>query len=89
MIDPVTGLAPAEWQGRVGNVIVARPDGEPLDTATLGAITDYISDILDAFGDGVGVARKYYNRGQLDKFIADHLKMQEEFKAFQETQARG
>ena len=89
MIDPVTGLAPTEWQGRVGNVIVARPDGEPLDTATLGAITDYISDILDAFGDEVGVARKYYNRGQLDKFIADHLKMQEEFKAFQETQARG
>lgn len=89
MIDPVTGFAPAEWQGRVGNVIVAKPGGEALDAATLGAITDYISDILDAFGDGVGAARKLYNRGRLDKFITDHLKMQEEFKAFQETQARG
>ncbi|CAF9932803.1 MAG: hypothetical protein ALECFALPRED_005382 [Alectoria fallacina] len=89
MIDPITGFAPAEWQGGVGNVIVARSDGKPLDTATLGAITDYISDILDAFGDGVGAVQKYYNRGRLDKFIADHLKMQEDFKAFQDGQARG
>lgn len=83
MIDPVSGFAPAEWQGRVGNVIVARADGEPLDTVTLGAVTDYISKILNAFGSGVGAARKYYNRDRLDKYIADHLKMQEGFKAFQ------
>ena len=76
MIDPATGFAPAEWQGGVGNVIVARADGKPLETKTLGAITDYISNILDAFGDGVVSAQKYYNRGRLDKFIADHLKMQ-------------
>ena len=89
MIDPGTGFAPAEWQGRVGNVIVARPGGEALDMATLGAITDYVSDILDTFGDGGGAARKYYNRGRLDKFIADHLKMQEDYQAFQSTQGRG
>ena len=89
MIDPVTGFAPAEWQGGVGNVIVARADGEMLDTGTLAAITDYVSDILDAFGDGAGAALKYYNRGRLDKFIADHGKMQGQYKDFQERIARG
>ena len=85
MIDPTTGFAPPEWQSGVGkgNVVVARADGEKLETATLAAITDYISDILDAFGDGLGAAQKYYNRGRLDKFMADHLKMQQEFKQFQ------
>ena len=83
MIDPTTGFAPAEWQSEVGNVFVARVDGQALETETLGAITDYISDILDAFGNGVGAAQKYYNRGRLDKYIADHLKMQQQFKQFQ------
>ena len=83
MIDPNTGFAPAEWQSEVGDVVVARPDGQALETATLAAITDYISDILDAFGDGLGPPRKYYNRDRLDKFMADHAKMQEEFKQFQ------
>ena len=83
MIDPTTGFAPAEWQSGVGNVFVARADGEALETDTLGAITDYISDILDAFGNGVGVAQIYYNRDRLDKYIADHLKMQQRFKQFQ------
>lgn len=89
MIDPVTGFAPADWQGGVGNVIVVRADGERLDTGTLAAITDYISDILDAFGQGVGAARKYYSRTRLDKFIADHGKMQGQYKDFQERIARG
>ena len=86
MIDPVTGFAPAEWQRGVGNVIVARADGGALDTATLGAVTDYVSDIVDAFGDGVGAVQKYYSRARLDKYIADHLKMQKEFAAFQGQQ---
>ena len=83
MIDPTTGFAPAEWQSRVGNVFVARADGQSLETDTLGAITDYISDILDAFGNGVGAAQKYYNRDRLHKYIVDHLKMQQQFKQFQ------
>ena len=58
MIDPATGFQPTEWQGGLGNVIVARADGKPLETKTLGATTDYISDILDAFGNGVGAAQK-------------------------------
>ena len=83
MIDPITGFAPAEWQSHVGNVLVARADGEALETNTLAAITDYISDILDAFGNGVGAARKYYNKDRLDKYIANHLDMQQQFKRFQ------
>ena len=80
MIDPVTGFAPAQWQSGVGNVVVARADGKAMNTSTLAAITDYISAILDAFGNGVGAARKYYDRGRLDNFMADHLKMQQDFK---------
>lgn len=83
MIDPTTGFAPDEWQSGVGNVIVARADEKALDTATLGAITDYVSDILDAFGDGAEVAQGYYNRGRLDKYIKGHLKMQLDFQQFQ------
>ena len=83
MIDPTTGFAPAEWQSVVGNALVAKADGESLETDTLGAITDYISDILDAFGNGVGAAQKYYKKDRLDKYIADHLKMQQQFKQFQ------
>ncbi len=82
MINPATGFAPAEWQRGVGNVIVARADGEALEVKTLGALTDYISDILDAFGDGAGVAQKYYNRDRLDRFIEDHIKMQQNFQRF-------
>ena len=83
MIDPTTGFAPAEWQSGVGNVLVARADGQALETDTLGAITDYISDILDAFGNGAGAAQIYYNRDRLDKYIPDHLKMQQQLKRFQ------
>ena len=83
MIDPTTGFAPAKWQSGVGNVIVARADGKALETATLGAITDYISDIMEAFGDGAEAAQRYYNRDRLDKYIASHLKLQENFKSIQ------
>ena len=59
MIDPSTGSPPTEWQSRVGNVIITRPDGGVLETSTLGAITDYISDIIEAFENGVGAALIY------------------------------
>ena len=82
MIDPRSGFAPPEWQKDVGNVLVARADKSPLDIKTLAAITDYISDILDAFGDGPGVAQKYYNKQRQEKYMADHFEMQEDFSAF-------
>ena len=83
MTTPSTGKAPPEWQSCIGNVIVARADGGALETSTLGAITDYISDIRDAFENGIGEAMKYYNRTRLDRYIADHLKMQQDFEKLQ------
>ena len=74
MVDPATGFAPTELQGGVGNVIVARADGKSLDTATLGAVTDYICEIVEASENGVGAAQDYYNRDPLDLFIVDHWK---------------
>ena len=83
MIEPSNGFAPMEWQSRVGNVIVARADGGALEISTLGAITDYVSDIVDAFAGGMGAPTTYYNRNRLDKFIVDHLKMQQDFERLQ------
>lgn len=86
MIDPGHGFAPSDWQGGVGDCLVVRADKEPLDMDTLSAITDYISDILDAFGDGFNgaeVAQKYYSRERLDRFIHDHQIMQDGYDAFE------
>jgi hypothetical protein len=76
-INPNTGWAPDVWQHSIGDVIVANPDRSPLAVHTLAAITDYVSDILDEFGE-VGpesVRRKYYgrrNRELLDEYIVRH-----------------
>ncbi|KAH7323529.1 hypothetical protein BKA65DRAFT_435441 [Rhexocercosporidium sp. MPI-PUGE-AT-0058] len=78
-IDPNTGFAPPNWQGGIGTVVVAAADGKPLSVPILSAITDYVSDILDAFGDG-GVPTAKYSRARLDKFIAQHLAMQAEYQ---------
>jgi hypothetical protein len=79
-MDPESGFAPPEWQGGIGSVIVANGDGTPLNYETLGAIVDYVSDILDAFGDGE-VPRRKYNRRTLDQFLEQHLEMQRNYKA--------
>ncbi|KAL8771141.1 MAG: hypothetical protein Q9209_003312 [Squamulea sp. 1 TL-2023] len=83
MIDPSTGLAPMEWQSGVGDVLVVRADGEPLDIGTLAAVTDYLSDIVDAFSDGMDgaeIARVFYQGGKLGKYVKEHERMQEECK---------
>ena len=80
MIDPETGFAPPEWQGGIGSVHVARPDGQPLTSDTLAGITDYVSDILNAFGDDRSV-RGYYHRAKLDRYLARHRKMQMDYQA--------
>jgi hypothetical protein len=79
-IDPESGFAPSQWQGGIGSVVVANADGTPLDSDTLGAIVDYVSGILDAFGNGE-VPRRKYNRRTLDQFLAQHLEMQSNYKA--------
>ncbi|KAF8861236.1 hypothetical protein BDZ45DRAFT_282417 [Acephala macrosclerotiorum] len=79
-IDPESGFAPADWQGGIGTVIAAAADGSPLSTGVLGAITDYVSNILDRFGDG-GVPRDMYKRAKLDTFIEQQLKMQADYQS--------
>ncbi|KAK0117547.1 hypothetical protein ONS95_011885 [Cadophora gregata] len=78
-INPTTGFAPDNWQGGIGTVVVAAADGKPLSVPVLSAITDYVSEILDAFGDG-GVPTARYSKPRLDKFIARHINMQEEYQ---------
>ncbi|TVY49039.1 Histone-lysine N-methyltransferase [Lachnellula occidentalis] len=65
-IDPGSGFAPEHWQGGIGDVVVASADGTPLYLDTLGAITDYVSSILDEFGEGKGAPRHMYSRAALD-----------------------
>lgn len=82
MIDPGYGFAPQEWQSAVGDCLVVRQDKKPLDIQTLVAITDYASDILGSFGAGTGgtaVAQRYYSKEKLDKFLDDHLQMQQSY----------
>ncbi|KAI4176327.1 MAG: hypothetical protein LQ343_001065 [Gyalolechia ehrenbergii] len=84
MISPDHGFAPPEWQRGIGDCLVARADKEPLDSATLAAITDYVSDIIDAFGDDQDrsvIERRFYDREKLDRSIREHLKMQQDYKA--------
>lgn len=72
MIDPGHGFAPPEWQSVIGGSLVARADKRSLDVQTLAAITDHVSDIMDAYGDGMDgsvVAEKYYSRAKLYRFL--------------------
>ena len=80
MIDPDHGFAPSEWQSGVGDVLVVRADRKPLDITTLAIITDFVSDILDAFGDGMEgdeVARKYYRKERLVTASNGRISMQD------------
>ncbi|KAI9052185.1 hypothetical protein LZ554_003545 [Drepanopeziza brunnea f. sp. 'monogermtubi'] len=72
-IDPHSGFAPPYWQGGIGTVVVASADGKPLTVATLSAVTDYVSLILDKFGDGAGAPTAMYSRAKLDSFVARHM----------------
>lgn len=71
MIDPVSGFAPAAWQGGIGSVYVARPDRTPLTQAVLLGITDWLSFILDAFGEmpPEKIARIYYGKANLGRYL--------------------
>lgn len=82
-IDPVSGFAPPAWQGGIGTVHVARPDRTPLTVEVLAGITDYVSDILDAFGemDPGSIARRFYDRTRLDRYLVQHKKMQMDYQA--------
>lgn len=82
-IDPVSGFAPPAWQGGIGTVYVARADRTALTVQILAGITDYVSDILDAFGemDPGAIVRRYYDRARLDRYLVQHRKMQMDYQA--------
>ncbi len=57
---------------------MVRADRKPLYMAELAVITDYVSDILDAFGDGMDgaeVGRRYYQKEKLVRSSDGHLRM--------------
>lgn len=58
-------------------MIVAKADGTPLSVEVLG---DYVSNILDAFGDGKGAPTQMYDRARLDAFVEQHLGDQADYK---------
>lgn len=60
-------------------MVIAAADGKPLSVPVLSAITDYVSAILDDFGDG-GVPTRKYSKASLDEFIAQHMQMQAEYQ---------
>lgn len=51
-IDPVSGFAPEYWHGGIGDVVVAKADKSAMTPDELGGVVDYVSAILDAFGEG-------------------------------------
>jgi hypothetical protein len=69
-INPVDGFAPQYWQGGIGDVVVAKADKSALTPDELGGVVDYVSAILDAFGDGATPVQMY-NRNRLDQFMGN------------------
>jgi hypothetical protein len=47
-INPVDGFAPQYLQGGIGDVVVAKADGNALTVDELAGVVDYVSAILDA-----------------------------------------
>lgn len=50
-IDPATGLAPRDWLPPVGPVLLFRPDFTDLETRQVADMYDFVSDLLDKYGD--------------------------------------
>jgi hypothetical protein len=52
MIDPVSGFAPPKWLSFVGPVLVYRPKGLDLSFHDMLVIHDFLSDLMNYYGDG-------------------------------------
>lgn len=83
MIDPVSGFAPPEWQNSIGSVYVARSDRKPLTSEILAAITDYVGEMLDVFGEEnpEPIVRRYYDKARLERYFVQHKKMRSDYQA--------
>jgi len=55
MVDPISGLAPVQWQTDVGPVVMWRQDGGSLSADDAGLLQSFISDLL-AMYPGVKVS---------------------------------
>ena len=51
MIEPSNGFAPMHWQGDLGTVLALRADGESYEASDHKYVHDFISDLLDRFGE--------------------------------------
>jgi len=69
-INPVDGFAPQYWQGGIGDVVVAKADRGALTPDELGGVVDYVSAILDAFGEGAAPVWMY-KRSRLYQFMGN------------------
>jgi hypothetical protein len=68
-IKYVDGLAPPEWQSRVGSCLVARKDKKPLSSQHLEAVWMYIDRILDHFSEGARGAQQLITRQQFEGWL--------------------
>jgi hypothetical protein len=51
LVDPVTGFAPSKYQCGLGEVLVARRDGEDLSSAEMWELWDYNCYLMDLWPD--------------------------------------
>ena len=74
MIDDKTGFAPPEWQHSIGDAIVARKDRRDLSLNVLSEIVDYVSILLDAFGDSEAVNREqWYSPEKFQRYLSRRI----------------
>lgn len=46
------GLAPPDWQMNIGEVLIYREDGRPLQVAAVEGLWDYFNFLMDEYGEG-------------------------------------
>jgi hypothetical protein len=54
MADPLTGLAPPEWQQGVGSVLLVRRDRKHIFEHDVDALWDYLNVLMERFADSGG-----------------------------------
>ena len=71
-IHPVSGFAPMSWQSWVGPVVVYRADGGDLTKDDVSVLWDFVSRLIDRYGDGPGavVPKRHITPEALDACIA-------------------
>jgi hypothetical protein len=68
----VDGFAPPEWQSHVRGCLLARKDKRPLSEEHVGALHEYMSRILDLFGDGVKAGQSAITRERFEQWFTGY-----------------